>query len=350
MAIEKSMGKLSLIQGLRGVASLLVVLFHTSEQFKEKFNQNFLLNVFNFGFSGVDIFFVLSGFIIMYAHKTQIGDFKKIIPFLRKRLIRIYPIYWLLVSGLLIVTTFLTGISNFNINSSNILKTYLLLPNHFMVIGVTWSLSNELFFYAAFICAFLFKNKLVFRSICLAYVLIVFWYNIFNVSVNAQQNWLSCVLAPQNIEFLFGILVALIYKKVNIGWSKIFIISGIILFLSSSFLYALPSFNMFGFNRVVFFGLPSLCLLLGCTSLENTMVLTPIKLITSLGDASYTLYLIHLPLIAFGLRIIKSFAINNTIFSQLISLGLVAFIVILSIYIYRFLERPLMQLLSSKLK
>ena len=93
--------KLELIQALRGLAALLVVMFHTTELNHKNFQQEFLFNIFAFGSSGVDFFFVLSGFIIYFIHRFDVGQRNKLKPFLLKRLIRVYPMYWLVTLALL---------------------------------------------------------------------------------------------------------------------------------------------------------------------------------------------------------------------------------------------------------
>ncbi len=82
---------LQLIQALRGIASLLVVLFHCTGSSTEYLQQKFLGNSFLFGGAGVDIFFVLSGFIITYTNINIIPKTGSLTLFLRRRFVRIYP-------------------------------------------------------------------------------------------------------------------------------------------------------------------------------------------------------------------------------------------------------------------
>ena len=77
---------------------MLVVLFHVTGTFFETYNVSFLAGMFKFGGSGVDVFFVLSGFIITYANREYIGKPKNINQFFKKRAIRIFPIYWIIIS------------------------------------------------------------------------------------------------------------------------------------------------------------------------------------------------------------------------------------------------------------
>ena len=81
----KQNSQLNLIQVLRGVASLLVVFFHVTITFATINKQVFGFNFFLFGGAGVDIFFVLSGFIITYTSFKTLNHSKKILPFKKER-------------------------------------------------------------------------------------------------------------------------------------------------------------------------------------------------------------------------------------------------------------------------
>src|SRR5512133_4113793 len=86
------------LQLFRGVAALLVVLYHASIYSQEQFGRTFLAGLFLFGHTGVDFFFVLSGFIICYIHFSDIGNPTRLRDFALKRLTRVFPIYWIVTA------------------------------------------------------------------------------------------------------------------------------------------------------------------------------------------------------------------------------------------------------------
>ena len=85
--------KLPGLQILRFVAAFFVVLFHLFSNYHIYFG--FSKNYFAFGNHGVDVFFVLSGFVITYTAHPEKGS----LYFMKRRAARIIPLYWLLTFG-----------------------------------------------------------------------------------------------------------------------------------------------------------------------------------------------------------------------------------------------------------
>ncbi|MBO9659299.1 MAG: acyltransferase, partial [Chitinophagaceae bacterium] len=167
--------QLLLIQVLRGIASFMVVLFHATENFRLNFDSEFLSGFFSFGAAGVDLFFVLSGFIITYTSGSLVGRPSNVSYFLKRRVIRIFPIYWIIAAAFLCVQLALPSFykNGYSFTGFNLLGTFLLLPGHSMVNGVSWTLTNELFFYILFIAAFLIRNRALLYSLATGYCLLL---------------------------------------------------------------------------------------------------------------------------------------------------------------------------------
>jgi len=81
------------LQVYRGIAALLGVMFHLNEMSAQRLNQVTFFNLFQAGWSGVGYFFVWSGLIVVYVHRSAIGKKDQLKSFLVKRAVRIYPIY-----------------------------------------------------------------------------------------------------------------------------------------------------------------------------------------------------------------------------------------------------------------
>lgn len=88
------MRKLNSLQVCRAAAAIAAVLYHVTDQAQKHFSYTFVGGAFQFGYTGVDFFFVLSGFIIFFAHASDIGKRDSLLAYVTKHLIRIYPIYW----------------------------------------------------------------------------------------------------------------------------------------------------------------------------------------------------------------------------------------------------------------
>ncbi|WP_375512368.1 acyltransferase family protein [uncultured Nostoc sp.] len=167
--------KLNLLQVYCGIASLMVVLTHGNKIVAGELQQNdlYLLQIFHFGWIGVDFFFVLSGFIIFYIHQSDIGKPDKFTPFLFKRFIRVYPLYWSILGLKILVSLFSTAKDSiYQRSADEIIKAVLLLPQDRSIlessfIGVNWTLCYEVFFYCIFGFLIL-KNTKIYQTIIFA--------------------------------------------------------------------------------------------------------------------------------------------------------------------------------------
>ena len=143
------------LQLYRGISSILVVLHHANIVLDKAFQQDVSFNLFHFGWIGVDFFFVLSGFIIFYVHQADIGQPQQFKSFIKKRFFRIYPLYWIILLSKVFIS--LLGDQNSEIQHSSFLQflqAFLLIPqdrsNLEIFIGVSWTLTYEIFFYCIF--------------------------------------------------------------------------------------------------------------------------------------------------------------------------------------------------------
>ena len=147
--------KLQSVQICRAAAALLVLLFHATSVSKAYLNCDLLWGFFQFGYSGVDSFFVLSGFVIYWAHRGDAGQSERIRIYLKKRFLRIYPIYWIVA---LILLPIYFGAPHDVSDYIVLLKSFLLLPQPGNpVVTIHWSLSHEVFFYGMFALAIYFS-------------------------------------------------------------------------------------------------------------------------------------------------------------------------------------------------
>ncbi len=336
--------KLNSLQAGRGIAALMVVLYHAN--IKYGFGGNhFFGHMFSLGFAGVDFFFVLSGFIIAYTSYHFIGHKEKTISFIRKRFLRVYPIYWVYLMVVLAVC--FLQYHDMHI-FDNIWKTITLFPGHPHIIKTSWTLKFEIFFYALFAI-------LIFSPWSLVIITLIAIISIINAVLQNtgtyglfQNKQLNDLFSPFNIEFLFGILAFLIYPKINKSMIIILLICLLItMILEILFLTGLNFEDMAYGKRIIPFGLPAFAAVLTFAAVDHLNLLKTPRIFVMLGDASYTLYLIHLNLFIF---------ISDTIFIPLklsanwimnLSIPVVIFTIWLSFMLYRYLEKPLLKKLGK---
>jgi exopolysaccharide production protein ExoZ len=208
--------KLLTIQSFRGIAAMLVVLFHLAPTTLKYFHYLSFNDVFSFGWMGVDFFFVLSGFIITYIHYNDIQQPKgNWGTFLKKRFIRIFPIYWFVLTLMFLIYVFLMkGQVHdefvFNVHSPAhwfyLFRQYLLLPGDDYLVGVAWSLSFELLFYLVFAICIITGLKVARAVGILWFILIVVKY-FTNTPILPGFLFSTCI-----VEFLIGCVIGYMIK------------------------------------------------------------------------------------------------------------------------------------------
>ncbi len=338
--------KLNLLQFFRGLASLLVVFAHGGLIFKEVLNRDFLFNIFDFGGSGVDFFFVLSGFIICYVHRQDIGHPSRVSEFLRKRFVRIYPIYWFVLTLKLLSTSSLVNGNRYGF--WEVIKAYLLFPQDRILLsssflGVSWTLSYEIFFYLAFSLLICLKPKF-YIPIIVGWLSAIFLNFLGILHLPLDGVVLQFLFSILHLEFAMGFLTAYLVSKYRFSHPSYILYFGL-------FIYTLSAINtiyhLLPISYAIAYGIPSAIIILGGASLEmSKAVMTP-QFLLLLGNASYSIYLIHgfvinnLTKIAIKLRIID-FLTQNTLVFSVFAIANACIAVIVGCIIYHYVEKPLL--------
>ena len=196
------------LQVCRAVAALLVVLYHASHSIfvlPKYFGHKPFGPLFDFGFAGVDFFFVLSGFLMMYVHTTDFGRPQALRAYLWKRFTRIYPAYWVVFALVLPVFLLVPSFGPEFVRDPDVITRAVFLfphPLNQQIVGVAWTLDYEIFFYCLF--AFLVLDKRIGAMVFLL------WAACLIVQPGLPAYPWSFVFSPQHLRFLAGIGVALI--------------------------------------------------------------------------------------------------------------------------------------------
>ena len=279
-------GGLKSLQILRAIAATSVVYYHIA--LPPEANA-----IPRFGSFGVDIFFVISGFVMaMVVARGQQAR-----TFAISRIARIVPLYWLLTSGVLILAlTQPQLLQTTTADLGNYLKSILFIPyfkesgklQPMLVVG--WTLNYEMFFY---FCVWL--SIVVARRVYLLLTIALLFATYVLLGKHSENAVLEAFFGRLMIfEFAFGLLAYHIYK------------SGILTRLSSTSLI-LVSLLSYGFmavaeakeldaDRMFLYGIPSLALVSVATALEDLKIARAgavADVLASMGDGSYATYLTH---------------------------------------------------------
>ena len=265
------------IQMLRGLAAFVVVLYHIAK--KGVVAGDYPFNFFEFGQFGVEIFFIISGFIMSYI---TAGKELHVPSFMVRRAVRILPMYWLFTTIALCALIAVPKLAFTHTElPPGVANSYLLLPDpdRSLLLMVGWTLSYELLFYFVFALT----GRLPGRPI--AVVLATLWGLSF---LDPQNFYMQFLFNDFWAEFLVG---TLLFKIVD-RKAAMFAVGGIALIVFLIFdYYGLPD------RRSVYFGLPAVTVVSMVIGLEGAIARWRhaflIPALKFLGDASYSIYLSH---------------------------------------------------------
>jgi len=286
--------KINPIQDLRGIAVLYVVLFHAGNIFH--------LDVFAHGGRGVDLFFIISGFIISYIHRHDKGVESALI-FLKKRIVRIYPSY-ILIFIVMFILLLLSGTGgDYQRSFVNVLRNMLLIQAPSLSIHpYAWSLVYEMYYYVTF-CVLVIIFRLHLFVYCLLMALPVILLPFF-IDMNGMNDMIP--LSFYNLFFISGALVGKYFDKIPDQFG-IFSVVGILLV----FMVIPISVGKYAF-------LICAVLLFIVYSKSNVSI----KILNAIGNSSYSIYLVHAIVLSVAKHVIDDRSILMFIGFVVASLGL----------------------------
>lgn len=315
------------IQMLRAFAALSVVLYHvigTSVSYGQ--GVSLLAPLAGWGQNGVDVFFVISGFVMVY---TQAVNPKPAAVFVKSRVVRLVPLYWFFSLCLLLLCLLAPSIFRelrptlAHVASSFLMITRLITAEKYPLVYVGWTLEYEMLFYILFGLGLLLKKPpLSFAIVVVTLLLLV------------TTGLADAIIA----EFAFGMSCAKVYlanKGRAPGWAAVGV--GTLLMAASIVVHT-------DLHRAIVWGVPSFLIVLG--SLYVPQIGN--GLLVYLGGASYSIYLVQVFAVAGFYKL--SSARLTFVPPDLLAIVAVAFTAALGCATYELVEKPLGRILGRSRK
>ena len=326
---------LRLLQVLRGLAAMLVVIHHSTGLHNEVLHLNG--SMWLSGAAGVDIFFVISGFVMALSSRSLLGKSAPAATFMTRRIERIAPLYWLLTT-LKVVLLYTVTRRESHETPGHLIASYLFYPlrnplgNADPVLVAGWTLNFEMFFYVIFAAALLLRIKpLSFVPPILA---VVAGLGFVYLLGTGPLFWCN----PIVLEFLFGMLLFEAFQRKRLPGT---LIACLLAALGFAVLLATP-LGFYPTTRPFVWGLPALAIVTAALALESRWGASAPAFLLLLGDASYSLYLTHtlvLPLVVALFRRVHSPALLQ---SGVITLAAVTLSLVGGLLCYQLVERPIL--------
>ena len=327
------------VQLLRAVAALFVVAFHSTVLWHDKFDARVV--PWANGNAGVDLFFVISGFIMVLSSRRLAGLADGWSRFIKLRLVRIVPMYWLVTAAKLAAIAAVPAMAlHTRPTSWNVAASFLFVPSRDAlgavrpVLDVGWTLSFEMLFYVAFAAALLFRrDPLV--VVGPAMVVLALAHGV------ARPGWpaVTTLADPIVLEFVFGLVIGRLAVRTGpLGpralWPA--------LLMASLAGLALASTDG-PWERTAIWGVAAAFALYGAVLGESWLGTRIPEFAVQVGEASYSLYLTHgfvLPVVAV---LLARSRLHGPPLGAVLVVSCVALSTLAAMIAYRFIEVPITQ-------
>ncbi|GLQ50823.1 acyltransferase family protein [Dyella flava] len=337
-------GPFQSIQVLRGVAALMVVVYHWHDV-EQAFGKGpaILDGLVRFGYAGVDIFFVISGFVMAIIAKGQFASPHHAGRFLLDRGLRVLPPYWIYTSMVVALSILATGVLNADSAGKSILASFVLWPQAgFPLLPVGWTLTYEAYFYLVVAIAIATVREQRFT------VFLCGWAALISLAplLRPDTPWQEVIASPMGWEFIAGALIGIHWQRFPARLaSPMFWLGTLGFLLAAMLLNTLGIYTHPPWLRTVVFGSCSALIVLGLVVGEAACPRPAYRVLRRVGDASYSIYLSHLFVIKLVAHLWVRTGMNQTPWTHLVfALLALAASAVVGVVSYRWLERPCLRL------
>jgi len=280
------------IQYLRGLAAMMVVYHHSVRKVME-ISPDSVIPYSGFGNAGVDIFFVISGFIMWV---TTVSTTQTPAYFWYRRIIRIVPLYWFFILVIIIPKLLVPDIfQSTQLEPSHIVKSLLFIPHYHPLVSDQiwpilipgWTLNYEMFFYLLFGASLFISPRWRLTALASTFLCLV----LLGQWVTSNNPLLITYTDTLILEFFAGIVIGVLYMR-GIALSPVtsMTLMGAAVILLIGFETFLPP----GGVRIITWGIPATLMVFATVNLDRAGKIPRINSLRLIGDASYSIYLSHI--------------------------------------------------------
>ena len=242
-----------------------------------------LVTAFQAGHAGVDLFFVISGFIILFVHRVDIGRPGRISVYLRRRFTRVMPLYWVALALTFAMSAAGSGMlpsGGFLLWSASLLPMW-----REPFLGVAWTLQYEVVFYAVFAVLIMWRlgGVIVLGAWLLAIAPAVGGFPVAGLP--------GSISGAYGIEFFFGMAAAQLVLRGSVRAPLLLAVAGVFLFGMAVVLESAGRLDGFADPARLAYGVPAALMVTGLAALEQRGRLVVPAWLSSVGGASYSIYL-----------------------------------------------------------
>jgi len=318
---------------------MAVVLLHASGTVQKYHISIPWFKDWEWGRSGVDLFFLISGFIMVYTTRNMDHGIRTTLRFLGRRFIRIAPPYWILTTVAVAISVLAPAMTDYRPSLGHIVASYSFIPwldlRGFAEppVRVGWSLNFEAFFYLVFGLALLLPRRWLPATLLIWATTSV----LVGVVIGAAGPIPAMLASPLLLEFVAGAMIACLWLQGRIlpFWQ-----ASIAVVVGFAAIYELDRFVP-DWPEAVKFGIPSVLILAGAVGIERHIRFPERSVLESLGNWSYSIYLTHvLSLACFG-KIIVALRLYEFLPNVVILLIDLGFAVAVGAAMSLLVERPL---------
>lgn len=331
------------LQGLWGAAAFLIVLYHIQPLLNRVYGQSLHSH---FAVFGVDIFFVLSGFVMFYGNPEPKPSAAARFP--TQRPWRIVPLYWLATAAIL--AFFAVGfrpVGLHHISPRIVIESLAFLPStfpdgrHDLIRTVGWTLMFELFFYLAFALTFALRSlEKSFLALAGLFLALCVWGQVAGPLPWLIDFYTSSIM----LEFLYGAVLGILYLRWSgrvPGWLPLaglaLLLAGFVISIAQDLAGVVAPHKRAA--RFLIFGGPALLVVAGALAMERGGWILKQRFLLELGTASYALYLFNPLVLQIVVKALDRVSLASPVVAGLLAVG---FCVAAAFEIHRLVEQPLL--------